>query len=266
MKSAEKRLCVMELTTTTFLIVCPLVFLAGLVDSVAGGGGLISLPAYLLAGLPPHLATATNKCSSTFGTILTTARYLKHGHVHAQSAALAVVFSLAGSWVGARLNMVVPEQWLYWFLLASLPVIAIFLIRKRDFGSESHTEQLSHTALLTRCAVIALVIGVYDGFFGPATGTFLVIALTGLCRFDLLTASGNAKVMNLASNVAAFVTFAVGGNVLWMVGIPAAIFGIAGQYLGSGLALKQGAKVIRPMFLLVLVMLLGTVVYDVAMQ
>ena len=255
----------MELTTTTFLIVCPLVFLAGLVDSVAGGGGLISLPAYLLAGLPPHLATATNKCSSTFGAILTAGRYLKHGCVHIQSTALAVVFSLAGSWLGARLNMVVPEQWLYWFLLASLPVIAVFLICKRDFGAEGHTEQLSAAALLVRCAAIALVMGVYDGFFGPATGTFLVIGLTGLCRFDLLTASGNAKVLNLASNVAAFVTFAAGGNILWTLGIPAAIFGLAGQYVGSGLALKKGAKVIRPMFLLVLVMLLGTVVYDVTM-
>ena len=254
----------MEPTLQTFLIVCPLVFLAGLVDSVAGGGGLISLPAYLIAGLPPHLATATNKCSSTFGTILTTVRYLKHGHVHIRSAVLSVFFSLFGSWLGAQLNMVLPEQYLYWFLMASLPIIAVFLVFKRDFGSENHMDLLSDKALLVRCALIALVIGVYDGFFGPATGTFLVLGLTGLCHFDLLTASGNAKVMNLASNVAAFVTFAVGGNILWSVGIPAAIFGIAGQYVGSGLALKQGAKVIRPMFLVVMVMLLGTVSYDVA--
>ncbi len=254
----------MEITLQTLLIVCPLVFLAGLVDSVAGGGGLISLPAYLLAGLPPHLATATNKCSSTFGTILTTVRFLRHGHVHAVSAGLSVVFSLVGSWLGARLNMVLPEVYLYWFLLGSLPVIAVVIILKRDLGAENRMDSLSTRALLVRCAAIALVIGAYDGFFGPGTGTFLVLALTGLCGFDLLTASGNAKVMNLTSNIAAFVTFAFSGNILWALGIPAALFGIAGQYVGSGLALKNGAKVIRPMFLLVLVLLLGTVVYDVA--
>lgn len=253
----------MELTLLTYLIVLPLVFLAGLVDSVAGGGGLISLPAYLVAGLPPHLATATNKCSSTFGTILTTVRYLKHGHVHLRSAVLSAVFSLFGSWLGARLNLVLPEKYLYYFLLGALPVIAVFLLVKRDFGGESRVEKLSERALLVRCAVIALVIGAYDGFFGPGTGTFLVIALTGLCGFDLLTASGNAKVMNLSSNIAAFVTFAVSGNVLWALGIPAALCGIAGQYIGSGLALKKGAKVIRPMFFVVLALLLGTVIYDV---
>lgn len=253
----------MELTLSTYLLVLPLIFLAGLIDSVAGGGGLISLPAYLVAGLPPHLATATNKCSSTFGTILTTVRYLKHGHVHARSAVLSVFFALLGSWLGARLNIVLPEKYLYYFLLAALPVIAVFLLVKRDFGAENRMDKLSPTALLVRCAIIALVIGAYDGFFGPGTGTFLVIALTGLCGFDLLTATGNAKVMNLSSNIAAFVTFAIGGNILWALGIPAALCGIAGQYVGSGLALKKGAKIIRPMFLVVLVLLLCTVLYDV---
>ena len=253
----------MELTVLTYLIVLPLIFLAGLVDSVAGGGGLISIPAYLVAGLPPHLAMATNKCSSTFGTILTTVRYLKHGHVHLRAAIVALFFSLFGSWIGARLNLILPEQYLYYFLLAALPAIAIFLLLKRDFGTESKAGSLPVRTLLIRCAIIALVIGAYDGFFGPGTGTFLVIALTGLCGFDLLTASGNAKVMNLASNVAAFVTFAFGGNVLWKLGIPAALFGIAGQYIGSGLALKKGAKVIRPMFFVVLALLLVTIIYDI---
>ena len=120
-----------ELSVLTFLIVCPLLFLAGLVDAVAGGGGLISLPAYLLAGLPPHLATATNKCSSTFGTLLATVRYLRRGKLHRQSAALSVACALAGSWVGARLNLWVPERFLYLFLLACLPVIAVILFFRR---------------------------------------------------------------------------------------------------------------------------------------
>lgn len=111
-----------------------------------------------------------------------------------------------------------------------------------------------------------LVIGCYDGFFGPGTGTFLMLALTTLCGFDLLTASGNTKLINLSSNLAAFATFALSGSILWTLGIPAALFNIAGNYLGSGLALKRGAAVIRPMMLTVLILLLGTVVYDLGWQ
>ena len=255
-----------ELSFTTFLIVCPLLFLAGLVDAVAGGGGLISLPAYLLAGLPPHLATATNKCSSTFGTLLATARYLRHGKLHRQTAALSVVCALAGSWLGARLNLWVPERFLYLFLLAALPVIAVVMFLRRKAADEDRTARFSPAGLLARAAAISLAIGCYDGFFGPGTGTLLLLALTTLCGFDLLTASGNTKLINLSSNLAAFVTFAMSGSILWTLGIPAALFNIAGNYLGSGLALRRGAAVIRPMMLSVLVLLLGTVVYDLGWQ
>jgi hypothetical protein len=250
-----------ELTISTYFLICPLLFLAGLIDSVAGGGGLISLPAYLASGLPPHVATATNKCSSTFGTMLATFRYLRHGHIHRQSAALSVVCALTGSWLGARLNLWLSEQYLYYFLLGALPVIALVIFFKRDMGQADRSGRYSKLGLLGRVAVIALCIGCYDGFFGPGTGTFLMLALTGLCGFDLLTASGNTKVINLSSNLAAFVTFAVSGNILWALGIPAALCNIAGNYVGSGLALKGGARVIRPMMLVVVGLLMGTVVY-----
>ena len=251
-----------QLSVWTYVLVCPMLFLAGLVDSVAGGGGLISLPAYLLAGLPPHFATATNKCSSTFGTMLSTARYLRHGHLHRQTAALSVVCALSGSWLGARLNLWLPEKYLYCFLLAALPVIALVIIFKRDLGDKDRTARYSKAGLLARCGGIALAIGCYDGFFGPGTGTFLMLALTGLCCFDLLTAAGNTKVINLSSNLAALVTFTFSGNILWALGIPAALCNIAGNYVGSGLALKNGGKIIRPMMAVVLVLLLGTVIYD----
>ena len=244
------------------LIVCPLVFLAGIVDAVAGGGGLITLPAYLLAGLPPHTAAATNKCSSTFGTLLSTVRYLRHGCFHRQTAVLSVVCALAGSWLGATLNMYLDEKYLYWFLLAALPVVALIILLKPDFGAENRMDRYTPRQLLVRCGLIALVIGCYDGFFGPGTGTFLMIALSTLCGFDLLTASGNTKLINLSSNLAAFVTFAVGGKILWQIGLPAAVFGMLGNYVGSGLALKNGAKVIRPMFIVVLVLLLGRLIWE----
>lgn len=244
-----------------WLIVCPLVFLGGLIDAVAGGGGLITLPAYLIAGLPAHMASGTNKCGNAFGTFLSTGRFLKRGDVHIPSAVAGAVGALAGAWVGARLNLIMPEQMLYYVMLAVVPVMAVFLLLKRDFGQEDRSGELSRGQLMAMAAGIGLIIGGYDGFFGPGAGTFLMLAFTGLCRFDLLTASGNTKVANSASNLASLVTFAIAGKVMWAVGIPAALCGIAGNYLGSSLALKGGARVIRPMFFVVLSLLLTRLIY-----
>ena len=244
-----------------WLIVCPLVFLGGLIDAVAGGGGLITLPAYLIAGLPAHMASGTNKCGNAFGTVLATGRFLKRGDVHIPSAAAGAVGALVGAWLGVQINLVMPEQMLYYVMLAVVPVMAVFLLLKRDFGQEDRSGELSRGQLMAMAAGIGLVIGGYDGFFGPGAGTFLMLAFTGLCRFDLLTASGNTKVANSASNLASLVTFAIAGKVMWAVGIPAALCGIAGNYLGSSLALKGGAKVIRPMFFVVLTLLLARLIY-----
>lgn len=244
-----------------WLIVCPLVFLGGLIDAVAGGGGLITLPAYLLAGLPAHIASGTNKCGNVFGTLLSTGRFLKRGDVHVPSAIAGAIGALVGAWVGAKLNLIMPEQMLYYVMIAVVPVMAVFLLLKRDFGQEDRSGELSRGQLMAMALGIGLVIGGYDGFFGPGAGTFLMLAFTGLCRFDLLTASGNTKVANSASNLASLVTFAIAGKVMWSVGIPAALCGIAGNYVGSSLALKSGAKVIRPMFFVVLALLLARLIY-----
>ena len=243
-------------------IVCPLVFLGGLIDAVAGGGGLITLPAYLLAGLPPHVASATNKCGNVFGTLLSTGRFLKHGDIHIPTAVVGALGALAGAWMGAKLNLLVSEQVLYWLMLIVVPVMAVFLLFKRDFGTEDRSDQFGKLRLLFMSALIGLGVGAYDGFFGPGAGTFLMLAFSGLCKFDLLKASGNTMAANSASNLASLITFAMAGKVMWSVGIPAAVCGIAGNYVGSGLALKKGAKIIRPMFFVVLVLLLLRLVSD----
>jgi len=243
-----------------WVIVCPLVFLGGVIDAVAGGGGLITLPAYLLAGLPAHLASGTNKCGNAFGTFLSTGRFLKRGDVHIPSALAGAAGALAGAWAGARLNLIMPEQVLYYVMLAVVPVMAVFLLLKRDFGQEDRSQTLGRLQLMAMALGIGLVIGGYDGFFGPGAGTFLMLAFTGLCRFDLLTASGNTKMANSASNLASLITFALAGKVLWSVGIPAALCGVAGNFLGSTLALKGGARIIRPMFFVVLVLLLARLI------
>ena len=246
------------------VIVCPLIFLGGIVDAIVGGGGLITIPAYLLAGLSPHGATATNKCSSSCGSLLSTIRFFRQGDVHLPSVLVGAAAALGGSWIGARLNMMVPEQILYYIMLAIVPVVAVFLLVRRDLGREDRSSELSRAQLMAISLSIGLVIGGYDGFFGPGSGTFMILGYTALSKFDLLTASGNSKAINFSSNIAALVTYALAGKVVWLVGIPAALCSVAGNYVGSSLAFKGGAKIIRPMFFVVLALLLGRLIYDLA--
>jgi len=252
----------MNETLAILFFICPCTFLAGLIDSSAGGGGLISLPAYLVAGLPPHAALATNKCSSTFGTLFSTANFIKNGKINFRAALPAAIMALVGSHIGAKLSMLADEAVLRYIMIAAVIAIAIFITVKKDFGNKDNSARFSKTRMFVMSVIIGFVIGMYDGFFGPGTGTFLILSFSAFAGFDLLTASGNAKLVNLASNVAAFVTFAFSGEILFAIGIPAAVFGIAGNIVGSTLALKKGSKYIRPMFILALALLLVKLISD----
>ena len=136
-------------------------------------------------------------------------------------------------------------------MLFILPVTAYFVLKKKDH-SKAPQKKLRRSLVILLCCVISFVIGMYDGFYGPGTGTFLILLYTGLCRMDIKTASGNTKLVNLSSNLAALVTFLVNGQVLFLLGIVAALFSIAGNYAGSGLVLKKGAAIIKPVIIVVL--------------
>ncbi len=247
---------------TKLLIICPLVFLAGLIDSVAGGGGLISLPAYLAAGLPPHAALACNKFSSCCGTFVSCYRYIKNKKADVKAAAVSIVGALIGSAAGAQAVLHVDATILKYLLLAVIPLIAVVVLVKKDFGRESKVSGLSAKTVFVLCAVIGLGLGFYDGFFGPGTGTFLILAFTAIMGFDIVTASGNAKLVNQASNLASLIVFLLHGDVIFMMAIPAALCNIAGNFIGSGLALKNGAKIIRPMFVVALTLLVMYIAKD----
>lgn len=256
------RIEIMHITIQTLLTICPLIFLAGFVDSIAGGGGLISLPAYLSAGLPPHFAYGTNKFSSCCGTTFSMLRFFKNKHIHYKAAVASVFTALLGSFAGAKAALALDEHYLKIFLLVALPVIAVFILTRRGFGEQNQTVDISMRRIIVLSMISGLVIGAYDGFFGPGTGTFLILVYTGVIGFDLTTASGNAKVVNLASNVAAVFTFLAEGKIVFAIGIPAALCCIAGNYIGSGLAIRKGAKVIKPIFIGVLVLLFIKIVSE----
>ncbi len=247
------------------LIVCPLVFLAGFADSIAGGGGIISVPAYLFAGLPVHLAYGTNKFAMSLGTMISSIKYYRSKNINMKTALIAAVGALIGSNFGARLALMLSERYLQISLMILLPAVAIFLMFNRGFGKESDVpkKELSKNKEILFSLLIGLTVGCYDGFFGPGAGTFYVLLFTGLLNYSLLISSGNAKIVNLASNIGALVAYLLGGKVLFIIGIPAAICAVAGNYLGSSLAIKNGSKFIRPIIMIVIVLLFAKTIFDI---
>lgn len=248
------------------VIVCCFVFLAGLIDSIAGGGGLISLPAYIASGLPVHMALGCNKFSSAFGTLVSSIRFWKNKKVHIKTVIISIVCALAGSAAGAKTVLYVDDTIFKVLLIIVIPVVAVFVFLKKDFGTRNEVDSLNQRRVMILSAVTGLGIGFYDGFMGPGTGTFLIFSYTLLLHFDLVTASGNAKLVNLSSNLGALVMFLIHGQVYFALAIPAAFFGVAGNFIGSGLALKKGSKLIKPVFLIALGLLVLNLIYSLITQ
>lgn len=246
----------MALTPKMFLIVCPLLFLAGFVDSIAGGGGLISLPAYLFAGLPVHLAIGTNKLSSTCGTSLTTARFIRGGLIRWKLALPGIAAAMIGSGLGSRLSLLADERIIRGVLFAVLPAAAFIVLNPRFFPEREARKLTVDRRTVTVCILAALIIGFYDGFYGPGTGTFLIIAFTAFAGLSVGAANAHAKAINLTTNITSLLVFLRGGTVLIPLGLAAAACNMLGNYIGSGLAMRGGAKITRPIILVVLALLL----------
>ena len=223
----------MELNALTFLIVCPLCFLAGVLNASAGSGGLISLPAFMIAGLPPHLAIGTNKLQAVMGMFAANVRFIRGGYLNYKLALPSILSAIIGSLVGSNLSLICNESVLSYLMLAILPFAAFFALNKKTFtnshGSPSHESaqsvQLTHKTYLIVC-VFAAIIGCYDGFYGPGTGTFLIIV------------------------------FIASGNVLVLVGLAAGVCNIVGSWIGAGLVIDFGAKIMRPALVIALVLML----------
>lgn len=247
-----------------FLIVLPLSFIAGYVDAIAGGGGLISLPAYIFAGLPVHNAIGTNKLSSSMGTTLATIRYAISGYMVRAFVALAVPCALVGSWAGSNLALATDDTAFKFIMLAMLPFVAFFVLRTKDLDAFSKTK-IPRNRALALTGVIALVVGVYDGFYGPGTGTFLMLLLTALTHQDVRTAAGTTKAINLSTNLAALTVFLVNGTVLLPLGLAAGAFNIVGNYLGTRSFAKKGSAIARPIMLVVIALFSIKLITDLAM-
>lgn len=250
----------MGLSVRMVVIVVIGVFLASFVDGVAGGGGIISVPTYFLAGLPAHLALGTNKLSSVIGTAVSTGRYIRSGYVDWKLGVPSILLALLGGHLGVRLQLAVDERYLKWLLLIILPLVALVVLRQRKLPEERGDIDPNRQRLIVWSA--ALVIGAYDGFYGPGTGTFLLLIFCQLGKLDVRTAGGNVKLVNLASNVGSVLTALLHGKVFVALGLIGAVASVAGHYIGSGLAIKDGSKIVRPVVLAVLVLLAVKVISE----
>ena len=244
-----------------YLIVCPLIFLGGFVDAIAGGGGLISLPAYLIAGLPVHLSIGTNKLSSAMGTTLTTWKFWKNGYIRPRLCLLCAAFTFAGSTAGSNLALHVSDRIFKIILLFILPLTALYVFRSKAIGDEAR-QPLSPARTGAICSAVALAIGLYDGFYGPGSGTFLLLLLTGAAHLSLTDAAGTTKAINLCSNIAALTTYLINGQVDLPLGITAGLFGIAGCSLGVRCFTAKGSKIVKPLIAAVLALFFTRVVYE----
>lgn len=234
----------------SYLIICPLVGIAGFVDAIAGGGGLISLPAYLIAGVPVHTAIGTNKLSSSMGTAVSTLRYAREGFIPWRQSLICLVFALTGSAIGARLTLLIPERWFTLLMLGILPVTAWYVLRSS--GLQGEREPYSPRKTLAISIPIVLLLGAYDGFYGPGTGTFLLLFFTGAAHMSLHAAAGVTKVINLTTNVTALAVFLWNGVPDLSLGLTAGCFGVLGNYLGARLFSQKGARWTRPLIIIVL--------------
>jgi uncharacterized membrane protein YfcA len=247
----------MPLTTLALLFLAGLA--GGFIDAIAGGGGLITLPALLAAGLPPQIALGTNKFQASCGTLIAVLRYARAGMMKTPSLWLAVVCAFIASMGGAYVVTIASNAALKRLIPWMLAAVAIYTAINPRFGLHASRARFRPIvfALLFGCAI-----GFYDGFFGPGTGSFWTVACVALLGLDLRHATGYTKAANLASNLGSLVIFLFSGSVLFSVGAAMIAGQIIGAQLGSGFVIRHGAKFIRPVFLGVVLILTVKLIWD----
>ena len=242
---------------------CGFAFLAGFIDAVAGGGGLVQVPALfvLMPSVPAATLLGTNKFASIWGTMLATFQYSRRmpmeWNATLPTCAAAVVFG----YVGAQTVAVVPAGFLRPLVLVLLVLVLAYTLWRKDLGA-LHAPKLTHPQQFWVGLATGAIVGFYDGFFGPGTGSFLIIAFVGLFGFSFLAASASAKAVNVITNGAALAFFVTHGHVLYGVAVPMALANVAGSFVGTRLALKLGSRFVRVVFVVVVSMLIARYAWD----
>ncbi|WP_438434500.1 sulfite exporter TauE/SafE family protein [Gorillibacterium sp. sgz500922] len=235
-------------------------FLAAFVDSVVGGGGMISLPVLMATGIPPHLVLGTNKLASSISSLTSTLSFVKSGRVDKSLVKRLCLFSAIGGAIGTTILHWVPSSFLRPMMIVMLLVVTVFTLTRKQMG-----DQRTYAGLTGKSAICltttAIVLGGYDGFFGPGTGSFLIFAFL-LVGFDFVGAAGNAKVLNLCSGLASLSMFAVFRSIDYRIGLAMGLAMVFGSLVGSQLAIKKGTRFVRPLFLSMSALLIAKQLWD----
>lgn len=250
----------MEFDLEVLLIVLPFIFVGGFVDAIAGGGGIVNVIGFMISGVPMHMILGTNKVQALFGTSVATYNYVSKGHYKKDFIIFSFIGAAIGSLSGAYIASITSQETLRWLMTVILPIVAIVMISGKKPKISLIEETKKKIYIVT--FFIGLIIGFYDGMIGPGTGTFLIIAFS-MCGLSLLDANGNAKAVNLASNVMAGTLFLVKGKVILWLAIPCIITNVIANYIGSHLAIKNGDKIVRPIIVGVLILLFFKTIADI---
>ncbi|WP_439272139.1 TSUP family transporter [Pseudochrobactrum sp. HB0163] len=236
-------------------------FIAGFIDAIAGGGGMITVPALMLAGIPPVEALGTNKLQSLFGSSSATLAYARNGHVNIREQLPTALMSGFGAVLGALLATYIPGDILYGLLPVLLIAIAIYFAIKPNIGDVSRAQRIK--PFLFGITIVPLI-GFYDGLFGPGTGSFFMLCFVSLAGFSLLKATAHTKLLNFASNFGSFLAFAAVGVINWKVGLIMGAAQMFGATAGAHLAMRVGAKLIKPLLIITCIILTIRLLIDPA--
>lgn len=245
-----------DITTTWMVIFILTGFIAGYIDSIAGGGGMIQVPVLLFSGIAPVFVLATNKTASVFGALMATIKYASKKKINWKVVSIAIVPCLVTSYIGSKLVMYLSDEVIQWAILIAIPIAMIMLFKKSSQIKEEKTKLTKTNIILSTAPV-----GFYDGLLGPGTGTYLTISMKKFLRLDFLISTASTKPLNFATNIGSFFAFFFAGKILWSVAIPMGLANIVGSYVGSHYAIKGGEAFIKKVLIFVLVfMLLANVI------
>lgn len=236
-------------------------FFSAFIDSVVGGGGMISLPALLLTGLPPSIALGTNKMASVMGSLTSTLSFMRSGKINYALIKYLFPLSLIGSVLGVYVVQKLPPEFLKPMVVVLLIAVTIYSVLKKDWGSESTYKGMT-PKIAVLSSLLAFTLGFYDGFFGPGAGSFLIFGFL-MIGFDFLTSAGNARALNFASNIAAVISFGIVGSINFYYSIPMGLAMIVGALAGTRLAITKGATYVRPLFITVTTLLVSKQLWDI---
>ncbi|MFM1655277.1 TSUP family transporter [Brevibacillus sp. B_LB10_24] len=251
----------MELDVSTVLLLALFGFIAAFIDSCVGGGGLISLPALLGLGMPAYLALGTNKLAGTMSSATSSFTFIRLGKFDKKLMLYLFPVSFAGAFFGAKTVLFVPQDILKGLVLFMMAVIFVYTLFNKKFGRNPEFKGLT-SFTLSWGIPLTFLIGFYDGFFGPGTGSFFVFMMVLLFGYDFVVAAGNGRILNLASNIAALGVFLLQGKVVWLTGLTMGAAMLFGATLGARMAVKTGVRYVRPLFLIVSLSLMGKMVFE----